>query len=116
MWSAVEACLGAMAPVDGVALWGDFGELTSDCKRFVRNAVGGRFPDGVVVWGIEWRQGLEALCLENVEDASAPTAESLQRLADRFSLVLVHWCRCEAYAPGGVVVPYADGNPWDPRK
>jgi hypothetical protein len=105
-WSAVAAHLGELEPVDGVA----FG----DRARPVLGAVATRLPDNVILWGVEDGRELAVLCVENLETASRTTIGALKRVADTFSLTLIHWCRCQAYSANSEPIVNAVGTPWDP--
>lgn len=105
-WQALVPRLGDFAPMTGVSLGGGL----------VVDAVAGRFSDGVVVWGVEAAGELTVLCLENIDAASSATAAALMRIADERSFILVRWCRCQAYAPGGASIANAVGQPFAPGR
>lgn len=104
-WRDVTTRLGAHDPLGGVA----FG----DGRQVVRGAIAVTLRNGVVVWGIESAGELTALCLQNVTLASPAAIAALKRLADELSLVLVDWCRCRVYCPGGGSITGALGTPWE---
>jgi hypothetical protein len=105
LWNDVVSQLGPVDLEQRVAL--------GDASHAVSGAVAARFDDGVILWGVEAAGELTVLCVEKIESASVPTIEALQRVANAHSLVLVHWCRCQAYAPAGRELENASGNPWE---
>jgi len=104
-WRDVTARLGQHDPLGGIS----FG----DGRQLVRGAVAVTLRNGVIVWGIEAAGELTVLCLQNVAQASPSTVAALKRVADELSLVLVDWCRCRVYCPGGGKIDGALGSPWD---
>ncbi len=104
-WSDVTSRLGQHHPLGGIA----FG----DERHLVRGARAVTMRSGVAIWGAEVGGQLGFLCLENAGAASPETVASLKRLADDLSLILVDWCRCRVYCPGGGHVEGALGDPWD---
>lgn len=99
-WSRVSELLGAVGPLGGVS----FGQGNA-----VANAVGARFPDGVVVWGGVDAGSLSVLCVEKSEAASVATIAALERVADGLSCALVNWCRCQVYCRD-VAIEHATGT------
>jgi hypothetical protein len=104
-WHDVMKHLGRLDPGPRIAL--------GDARHTVSGSVATQFGDGVVVWGVETAGNLSVLCVENVQTASAETIAGLRRVADALSLVLVHWCRCQSFSPGGAALDGAKGAPWD---
>lgn len=102
-WAEVAGLLGDFDALRGVA----FGDPLSQ----VVGAAGAKFPDGVVVWGVERAGGLDALCVENLSESSPATKTALRRVTQRFSLCLVNWCRCQVHAPGSQEIANAAGDP-----
>ena len=107
----------------GIA-WADIAKWTSGAEmiagiafgnreRTVAKAVARRFADGVILWGVEESGSLTVLCVEALSGATYPTILALKGIADDFALILVDWCRCQAYAAGGKPVERA-GILWDP--
>lgn len=116
-WHMVTACIACpITPIPSIAFsasgWSGAGPTAKTVDR-VRNAVVAQFDDGVLIWGNDTAGELSTLCVENIEKASPKTIQALQQLSDTLSLVFVHWCRCQAYAPRGAKVINAEGNPWD---
>lgn len=107
-WADVAEQLAPLDPGPRITL--------GDARHAISYAVAGQFGDGVVVWGVETAGELSVLCVENVETASEATIARLKRVSDALSLVFVHWCRCQVYAPGGGTFDGAEGNPWDRRE
>jgi len=103
-WTDVVAQFRELEPVGGVA----FGDRASA----VSNAVAARLPADVAIWGVEEGGELAVLCVEGIETAAEATVEGLKRVADAHSLVLVHWCRCQAYFSAQIQVANAIGLPW----
>lgn len=102
-WAEVARLLGDFDALPGVA----FGDPGSQ----VVGAVGAKLSDGVVVWGVERTGGLDVLCVENLGESWPATKTALQRVAQQFSLCLVHWCRCQVHAPGNLQIANAAGDP-----
>ncbi len=90
-WEAAQRTLGVRATEHTVAIGGNV----------VRDGVALPFANGVTLWGVQRKGHAVALCIENVSAASATTVASLKRLADEFDLIIVNWCKCECYCPGG---------------
>jgi hypothetical protein len=114
-------------PLPNGILWMDVASLIGNCESLGGMAFGDpakpilgskaiRFSDSVVLWGVEAGNGLAALCVENIEAASVSTIDSLKRVAGRYALVFVHWCRCQAFVPDGETIEFAVGNPWDRQR
>jgi len=104
-WDAVRRLLEDSSPVGGVAFGRD--------ENSVAGAVGVRLPEQVVLWGVTERGSLTALCVENIERASASTQTALVRVANELSCVLVRWCKCQTYS-GNIKIENSAGAPWTP--
>jgi hypothetical protein len=104
-WDAVRQILGDPSPVGGVA----FGQH----ENSVAGAVGARLPEQVILWGATEGGSLTALCVESIDEASAPTQAALARVADELSCVIVRWCKCQTYGRN-VMIENTTGALWTP--
>lgn len=102
-WSTVRNLLGDVDPIGGVA----FGRA----ENCIVDAVGARFPDGLILWGVPDHGALGALCVENVDAATPATISALKQVADEISCVVVHWCRCQIHGRD-VTIENAAGALW----
>lgn len=103
-WATVLGKIGRTDPLGAIAI--------GDAKALVRGAVAVSMRSGAVLWGIERKGDLRALCLQNGWLATPATVDALKRLADDLGLAIVDWCRCRVYAQGARIEGSL-GDPWD---
>lgn len=106
-WSRISGLLGKTENIGGIA----FGRS----ENSVANALGVRFSDGVIIWGVQENGSLGALCVENLDRASDTTVAALKRVADGLSIALINWCRCQFYCRD-MIIERAAGTLWETEK